>query len=190
MKERLHSAYPPQKWPKRGPGTTALNFFWLQHQRIIILMNIYLYIFLDLLCAEGSCLSWLAYDWTIWFFPRSVPEEPDRVQRPGVLEKQDYFLWSVIHSAPAELADARQGNELQSGAGFSYTAGGGRWRNAASVLFLETFPWTAKWWCFHLYSIVLVTDNQWWLIRCQISREDYFLKLSLGDPWVLWVYSL
>lgn len=33
---------------------------------IIILMNIYLYIFLDLFCSQESCLGWPSSDWTIW----------------------------------------------------------------------------------------------------------------------------
>lgn len=49
-----------------GPGTSALYLHWHEALRIIILMNIYLYMFLDLFCSEGFCLGWLARDRTIW----------------------------------------------------------------------------------------------------------------------------
>lgn len=112
-REGLYSIYSPQQWPRGGPGTSGLYLYWPKPLRIIILMNIYLYIFLDLFCSEGSCLGWLGYDWTIWlssvrFWRTGQSPEPQRPLKTG----PGIFLWSIIHAARAELAGARQGSEL------------------------------------------------------------------------------
>lgn len=152
-------------------------------------MSIYLYIFLDLFYSEGSCLGWLGYDWTIWlssgrFWRTGQSPEPQCTPKTG----PGIFLWSIIHAARAELAGARQGSELQSCAGFSYTAGGGWWQN--------TERFFCSWKCspeqqnnvaFTFAAFVLVTN--WFPARYPGKIFSYsFLKVFSGDPRVLWIY--
>lgn len=62
--------------------------------------RIYLYIFLDLFCAEGSCLAWPApHHWTIWSSPRSVLKNPDRVQKLCALVKNKSRNISPLHNS-------------------------------------------------------------------------------------------
>lgn len=98
---RLHSVCSPQTWPRAGPGTSALYLFWLKLLHIIIPTNIYLYIFLDLFCAEGSCLGWPALRLDHLVVPQVSSEEPDRVQKLSTFWKTspEIFLCSIIHSA-------------------------------------------------------------------------------------------
>lgn len=78
------------RWPRGDPGTPALYLLWHRPPNIMSLMNIYLYIFLDLLCAERSCLAWPACHWTIWFSPgrfwrtRTESRSPARSEKTGL----------------------------------------------------------------------------------------------------------
>lgn len=64
------------------------------------LSHIYFYIFLDLFCAEGSCLAWPApRHWTSCSSPRSVLKNPDRVQKHSALLKNKSRNISPLHNS-------------------------------------------------------------------------------------------
>lgn len=93
FKKRLHSIYSPQNWPGGGSGTSALYLFWHKPLHIIILMNIYLYIYFWICFARRGPV-WVGWPAT---GPSGCPqvssEEPDRVQKLSALWKQvqEYF---------------------------------------------------------------------------------------------------
>ena len=130
-----------------------------------MLMNIYLYAFLELFCSQGSCLSWRGSAWTIWRSSGSGLK--NRTEPEHALQTvQEYFPWSIIHVAMTELWSC---------AGLRYTAGGVMTKHGKIFLvFLETFPWKQS---VHLCSMVLLT---YWFTA---TYSGCFLKLFS----VLWI---
>lgn len=127
-------------WPRGDPGTPALYLLWHWPMNIMGLMNIYLYIFLDLLCTERSCLAWPACNWTIWF-------SPGQFWRTGRSPEAQHALKTGLHSlicdSSALVRACRRGWAVKLCRDLLHGRRQ-RWQNVLGFSFLETFLRTAK----------------------------------------------
>lgn len=83
------------RWPRGDPGTRLFIYFGTG-RRILWAWWIFIYIYFWIYFVQRGPV-WLGRPATgPSGFPQVGSEEPDGVQKPSMLWKQDYFLWSAI----------------------------------------------------------------------------------------------